>query len=313
MAHFADFGSPPICKGPRSGQTMWGECSSQHAQSVAPETLHALSEIAREAFTKAITLALGHDVGSRALECLALLRHSTSRNRCLLVSSALEMLGHSSAQSGDTSCCSINSFRAEPILVDRSDALNDGATESDFPARAQSLKQEAAPPCTRSVHVVFAKASSSPTLNLDAAGPSLSSHLYWRANRWRSPFEDLLNSWRDAQMKIPLISLGLLAFTGSASAQSSLTLFGVVDMGVSGYQNKSENALGVAVKTSRTVLSSNGYNSSRLGFRGTEDLGGGLAASFWLEAALFQTMGLWGRMSPILGRVSLATFPAVPR
>jgi predicted porin len=38
--------------------------------------------------------------------------------------------------------------------------------------------------------------------------------------------------------------------------------------------------------TSQTVLRNSGYNSSRLGFRGTEDLGGGLAASFWLEGAL---------------------------
>jgi predicted porin len=35
-----------------------------------------------------------------------------------------------------------------------------------------------------------------------------------------------------------------------------------------------------------TQLSRSGYNSSRLGFRGTEDLGGGLSASFWLEGDL---------------------------
>src|SRR5690606_31040405 len=36
----------------------------------------------------------------------------------------------------------------------------------------------------------------------------------------------------------------------------------------------------------RTQLVEGSYASSRLGFRGTEDLGGGLSASFWLEAAL---------------------------
>ena len=34
------------------------------------------------------------------------------------------------------------------------------------------------------------------------------------------------------------------------------------------------------------MLTNSAYNSSRLGFRGTEDLGGGLRASFWLEAGI---------------------------
>jgi predicted porin len=42
------------------------------------------------------------------------------------------------------------------------------------------------------------------------------------------------------------------------------------------------------------VLSNSGYNSSRLGFRGTEDLGGGLAASFWLEAPISNDDGQQG-------------------
>ena len=38
---------------------------------------------------------------------------------------------------------------------------------------------------------------------------------------------------------------------------------------------------------SATILDGGGRNqSSRLGFRGTEDLGGGLSAAFWLEAAI---------------------------
>ena len=36
----------------------------------------------------------------------------------------------------------------------------------------------------------------------------------------------------------------------------------------------------------KTQLTNSGYNSSRLGFRGTEDLGGGMSASFWLEAGV---------------------------
>ena len=38
--------------------------------------------------------------------------------------------------------------------------------------------------------------------------------------------------------------------------------------------------------SNKTQLTNSGYNSSRLGFRGTEDLGGGMSASFWLEAGV---------------------------
>jgi predicted porin len=104
-------------------------------------------------------------------------------------------------------------------------------------------------------------------------------------------------------MKKSLVALAALAVAGVASAQSSVTLFGVVDAAVSGYSNKSDNSnfflvppLGYvdSVKVKRTVLSNSGYNSSRLGFRGTEDLGGGLAASFWLEAPISNDDGQQG-------------------
>ncbi len=74
------------------------------------------------------------------------------------------------------------------------------------------------------------------------------------------------------------VALAALAVAGIASAQSSVTLFGVVDASLSHYTVKDG--------PSQTLLGNGGYNSSRLGFRGTEDLGGGLAASFWLEAPL---------------------------
>ena len=47
-----------------------------------------------------------------------------------------------------------------------------------------------------------------------------------------------------------------------------------------------ELATGATVTQSQTALRNSGYNASRLGLRGTEDLGGGLSASFWLEGAL---------------------------
>jgi predicted porin len=78
-------------------------------------------------------------------------------------------------------------------------------------------------------------------------------------------------------MKKSLIALAVLAAAGAASAQSSVTLFGIVDATV---------AFGRGDTSDKTALTNSGYNSSRLGFRGTEDLGGGMSASFWLEAQL---------------------------
>ena len=95
-------------------------------------------------------------------------------------------------------------------------------------------------------------------------------------------------------MKKTIVGMAALAVLGVASAQSSVTLFGVLDESVSAYQNTSETPLGITARVSRQVLASNGYNQSRLGFRGTEDLGGGLAASYWLEAALFPDDGTTG-------------------
>lgn len=89
-------------------------------------------------------------------------------------------------------------------------------------------------------------------------------------------------------MKKSLIALAVLAASGAAMAQSSVTLFGVVDASVARISNKG------AGSTSNTGLANSGYNSSRLGFRGTEDLGGGLSASFWLEGQLANDNGTAG-------------------
>ncbi len=77
-------------------------------------------------------------------------------------------------------------------------------------------------------------------------------------------------------MKKSLIALAALAASASF-AQSSVTVFGIVDAAV-----RVENGT-VADKTS---MVNSGYNSSRIGFRGVEDLGGGMKATFHLEGAL---------------------------
>ena len=107
-------------------------------------------------------------------------------------------------------------------------------------------------------------------------------------------------------MKQLVLALSALAAVSTAAAQSSVTIFGVVDAGVSHYSTRSQSwglTLPRQVTQSQTVLSNSGYNSSRLGFRGTEDLGGGLAASFWLEAPLANDagggIGNFGRRSTV--------------
>ena len=83
-------------------------------------------------------------------------------------------------------------------------------------------------------------------------------------------------------MKKSLIAMAVLASAGVASAQSSVTLFGIVDATL---------AFGKGSISNKTQLTNSGYNSSRLGFRGTEDLGGGMSASFWLEAGMANDNG----------------------
>lgn len=84
-------------------------------------------------------------------------------------------------------------------------------------------------------------------------------------------------------MKKRLIALAAASIAGSAFAQSSVTLFGVLDLG---YENVKTNAGRIS------GLAPSANSSSRLGFRGTEDLGGGLTAGFWLESAINPASGI---------------------
>lgn len=86
-------------------------------------------------------------------------------------------------------------------------------------------------------------------------------------------------------MKKSMLALAALsAFAGAASAQSSVTIWGIVD---------ATYAIGNG-QTDRTQLTNSGFNSSRLGFRGVEDMGGGNRAGFWLEAGVNNDNGSFG-------------------
>lgn len=76
-------------------------------------------------------------------------------------------------------------------------------------------------------------------------------------------------------MKKTLIALAAVAATGAAFAQSTVTLFGGADIG---YRNVTTGA------NKFSGLATDGIYSSRLGFMGTEDLGGGLSANFHFES-----------------------------
>ena len=74
-----------------------------------------------------------------------------------------------------------------------------------------------------------------------------------------------------------LMSTIALACTG-AMAQSSVTLQGVVDVNAARFDS---GGVGKA-----TMVGNGGLSTSRLIFRGTEDLGGGLYGGFWLEGSI---------------------------
>lgn len=75
-------------------------------------------------------------------------------------------------------------------------------------------------------------------------------------------------------MKKALIALAVLGLTGGAAvAQSSVTLFGVIDADMK-YVKTGDLKL--------KKLDSSGLSTSRFGVKGVEDLGGGLKAGFWL-------------------------------
>jgi predicted porin len=80
-------------------------------------------------------------------------------------------------------------------------------------------------------------------------------------------------------MKKTLIALATLsALAGTVQAQSSVTVYGLFDGGL-----RNQTNVNAAGDDKLTMGSSGTYHSNRFGFKGTEDLGGGLKALFQLE------------------------------
>lgn len=108
------------------------------------------------------------------------------------------------------------------------------------------------------------------------------------------------------------LAAALLASTGGlAMAQSGVTVYGLVDATVGRFKGASTgvNALDQAI----TRLDGGGLSTSHLGFRGTEDLGGGLSAIFDLSAFIRNDTGEVGRSDAIGPPVNVAADPFFSR
>src|ERR1700710_346645 len=77
-----------------------------------------------------------------------------------------------------------------------------------------------------------------------------------------------------------LVIASAMLFTGVAHAQSSVTLYGIIDASMV-YANNAKPTTGPS--GSQFLMTSGSLSTSRWGLRGTEDLGGGLHAVFDLE------------------------------
>ena len=98
-------------------------------------------------------------------------------------------------------------------------------------------------------------------------------------------------------MKKSLFAVAALsALAGAAQAQSSVTVYGLLDVGYIGSNAREVGATasGAATqgninKTQKSAFSSGAEQTSRLGFKGTEDLGAGRSAFFTVEMGLIPT------------------------
>ncbi|KQQ97261.1 porin [Massilia sp. Leaf139] len=89
-------------------------------------------------------------------------------------------------------------------------------------------------------------------------------------------------------MKKTILAMAVLAACMStASAQTSVTIYGIVDAGLTHTTN--DGPIG-----DRTTVEAGQLQVSRWGFKGTEDLGGGLKARFGLEGTLLNDTGAAG-------------------
>lgn len=89
-------------------------------------------------------------------------------------------------------------------------------------------------------------------------------------------------------MKKSLLAVSVLSALASVAQAQNISVYGVMDGTVAGVKSGT---------FSNSVVLSGGHSTSRLGFRGSEDLGGGLRANFELEGGLAIDVGAMGGAS----------------
>ena len=97
-------------------------------------------------------------------------------------------------------------------------------------------------------------------------------------------------------MNKKMLALALSAWAGAAAAQSNVTVYGIVDMALV------RESGGVGNAAAATKLTSGVESGSRLGFKGREDLGDGMAAIFLLENGFQADTGALGQGGLLFGR-----------
>ena len=93
-------------------------------------------------------------------------------------------------------------------------------------------------------------------------------------------------------MKKSLLAVAAIgAFASAAQAQSSVTVYGILDVGYIGGSSRVNNSSvatnGGQTKTTVNQFGQSAESTSRLGFKGNEDLGGGMSAFFTAEFQMY--------------------------
>jgi predicted porin len=98
-------------------------------------------------------------------------------------------------------------------------------------------------------------------------------------------------------MKAVIAAVGLAGLSSVAMAQSSVTLYGVIDLAVQAGRTNG---------ASTTRVDSSSVAPTRFGFQGTEDLGGGTQAVFKLESGFNADTGALANNGVLFGREAWA-------
>ena len=102
--------------------------------------------------------------------------------------------------------------------------------------------------------------------------------------------------------KVVLAAVSTCCGVSAAYAQSSVTLYGIVDTGITYVSNAQTNRTTGHPQWSMMDGTSNGPTGSRWGVRGSEDLGAGLKTIFVLENGFTETNGAMAQGGDLFGR-----------